>query len=328
MPLEVREIGTNREWNRFILGCSNFNVYSSFEWGDYKRNNWNVSRLVFLRSNQILAGVQVLSKKILGITFAWAPGGILTNNFHDVPAVIDSLTSVLGPRLFVLRLTFLDETTGENESVLKTIQNLTGARHSTRRHINVVVDLERQGEVLEGMSANHRRNYRKALRRGLTFKGGEVIVREYARLSRALSDLKRRPGIAIPSEAVERVARSFGSHMRMYSARAGEEIVAACLVMRFDDHAYYYVAASSDRGRSLQASYFMVKMLMENLKSDGTRVLDLGGIAPGVPGLQGVNYFKQGFSGREVRSLGDYDLANSRWPRYLLNLAVSRKFTW
>ena len=70
----------------------------------------------------------------------------------------------------------------------------------------------------------------------------------------------------------------------------------------------------------------MIKSLFEQLRSEGVRYLDLGGVSPIKGYADGVTYFKMGFSGRLVRFLGDYDLSNSRLLRFLFNSIVGGRF--
>ena len=114
--------------------------------------------------------------------------------------------------------------------------------------------------------------------------------------------------------------------MKMYSVRRSGELLSSCLIMRFGGHAYYYLGASSEKGRELFSSFYLIVELLKRLKEDGVKQFDFGGIAPQRKNASGVNRFKTGFSGRVARYAGEFDLTNNRLLCRLFNLAIGRKF--
>jgi len=328
MTTEWRVIEDRAAWNGLVSSCPGFTTYSSFEWGDFKRRSWRVVRLAFLKQDRPLGGTQLLLKSFLGVTVGWCPGGIVLQHSDDFDEVAGCIDQYLGSRPFVLRINCFDEASSDRESGLRRVRRLTKARHLTRSGLTVEILLDRCGDILESMSNNHRRNYRRALRHQLTFGESDVRVEEFTRISREMSEAKRIPSIAITFDSVDAVSKSFGDRMRMYSVAHDGETVAGCLVMRFGDYAYHYLAATTARGRNLQASYYLTKMLLDKLQSDGVKRFDFGGISREVQSVKGVSYFKLGFSGRAVQALGEYDLSNNRLLCFFFNAFVGRKFRW
>ena len=58
------------------MRCSDFNVFSTFQWGEYKKRSWDVRRLAFTENGDFVGGVQILLKSKLGLTVGWSPGGL------------------------------------------------------------------------------------------------------------------------------------------------------------------------------------------------------------------------------------------------------------
>lgn len=326
MILKTRPIEDGKQWNEFLMRCSDFNVYSTFQWGEYKKRSWDVRRLAFTEDGEFVGGVQILLKHRFGLTVGWSTGGIHLKNFKDLPRVLHALTEYVGKNPFALRINFLQELTEEKKSVLSRATTLTRARRRLWVGSTVLLDLDERGDSLEPVSRNHRRNYRKALRHDLTFDEGAVSSREFVRLNNAMVALKNLPGIALRIEDVDRAAHELGDHMKMYSVRMGGELLSSRLIMRFGVHAYDYLAASNDRGRELYSSFYLIVELLKSLKTDGVKYFDFGGIEPQRKDVRGVNRFKTSFSGRTVRYVGEYDLTNNRMLCRLLNFAIGRKF--
>ncbi len=327
MQLEQRLIQDRGEWNRLILECSGYSPYSTFEWGEYKRRGWAVRRLAFFRDGDPRGAIQLLSKRAFGVTVGWAPGGVAHVEPDGIPPILEALRPQFDPGSFVCRLCLNVDRVGTDTPDLRSVRGLAPARKSTRLAHKLVIDLEDERDILERMTRHHRRAFRRSLAHELSFRETAVIPAEFAAVSRSMSELKDKPRIGIPVEDLERAARAFGKHMTMFSVVHENNPVAACLVMRFDQHAFYYLAASNPLGRKVRASYFMVTRMLETLRNDGVRFVDLGGILPHSDGdVDGVTYFKMGFPGTPVRLFGDYDLASNGLLRILLNSVVGRRF--
>lgn len=93
-------------------------------------------------------------------------------------------------------------------------------------------------------------------------------------------------------------------------AKKGKEILAGAFLIFYDRVAYYYEAASSQRGRELLAPYLVVWEGLKLAKKKGCAKFDFEGIVdsriPATKKWGGFTHFKRGFGGKEVTYLGSF----------------------
>ena len=102
------------------------------------------------------------------------------------------------------------------------------------------------------------------------------------------------------------------------------ECVAACVVSIFYRKAFYHYAASTSRGKDLNASYGMIFELMNYLNTLDVDILDFGGLSEDKSSA-GVDFFKEGFNGEEIKRVGEFDIAKSILHNYIFNKALEFK---
>lgn len=84
-----------------------------------------------------------------------------------------------------------------------------------------------------------------------------------------------------------------------------------------------YLAATTERGRELRASYAVLWQMIRKCREMMVTTYDLGGIDPWAN--PGVYAFKKDTGAREVESLGEWDWATSPALRILGNWAIARR---
>jgi len=326
MRLVEQSDNGEKKWNSLVMGCPNFNVYASFEWGEYKSVSWKVTRLAFYRDDQLVGAAQLLTRRILGITIGWLPGGIQLPSFEALPEIMVALQSSFRHGPYAIRINFLDEATAEKELLLGQLQELRPARHRIRGGFTVLFDLNRDDISVQRMSSNHRHYIKKASNNNLEFTEESVSSREFVELHKAMTSLKGLSDLTVSLDDVRRVAECFGEKMTMYSVRLEQQLIACCLVMKIGHYAYFYLAASNAKGRELFSSFYLIVELLKHLKRSGVKYFDFGGLAPHRRSTAGVTRFKTGFSGKIIRHLGEYDLSSSRAILLAFNHAIAKKF--
>jgi GNAT acetyltransferase-like protein len=84
--------------------------------------------------------------------------------------------------------------------------------------------------------------------------------------------------------------------LRAYVARACEEVVGMVLWLIMNEVAYYHLAAYSETGYSLKASFALFWQSLESLAADHVAWAALGGGAGALSASEGLSRFKQGWS--------------------------------
>ena len=324
--MEAHPIENGTEWNDLLKSCPDFNVLSTFEWGEFKKRSWDVRRLAFVDDGEFVGGAQLLLRRKLGLTVGWLPGGIQLTDFSALAPALRRLSEDIGNGPFALRINLLQELTPEKKTVISQVSELVEARRHVWISSTVLIDFDHYADFLEPLSKSHRISYNKALGQALTFEESPVSCGDFVRLHDEMVAFKKLHRKTLRLEDVECAARILGDHLRMYSVRLAGELVSACLILRFGSRAYYYLAASNPKGRESFASFFLIVRMLDRLREEGMRQFDFGGIAPERENTRGITRFKTGFGGRTVPYAGEYDLSNNRLLCRVFNLAIGRKF--
>lgn len=149
------------------------------------------------------------------------------------------------------------------------------------------------------LATNHRRNVQRAVRAGV-----ELVRRADAAAAAAHAELVRASLARIaargedvegaPTEAALRAYLDSGL-ATFFQAVVEGEVRSSDLVVRIGDAAYYLSGGTSPEGNKLGTAHFLMARILEQLRADGARTLNLG--YPNGPGLA---RFKEGFGARPV----------------------------
>jgi lipid II:glycine glycyltransferase (peptidoglycan interpeptide bridge formation enzyme) len=155
------------------------------------------------------------------------------------------------------------------------------------------------------LPAHHRRQLRRAERSV----GVEMCARpldhldEWMDLYSGLVDRHAIRGISGFSRESFRQQLAMPEMLTLRAVR-GSVTVAMALWLTSSEHAYYHLGASSPAGYEVSASYALFAAALEHLRQQGTRCVDLGGVAGAESAEDGLSRFKRGW-------------ANSVLPAYL-----------
>lgn len=164
-------------------------------------------------------------------------------------------------------------------------------------------------ELWKGLSASRRTKVNRAKKAGLTFRRGRAATdaRELGRLIASSSDRKEQlTGDPFETPGDEKLDR-IGHHLivpglaTVYLAERDGVLLAATLIGMWNGQAYYLLAGSSSEGFAISASSWLNWEIIKDLKAEGCREYNLGGVAvcgasPESPG-HGLYEFKRQFGG-------------------------------
>jgi lipid II:glycine glycyltransferase (peptidoglycan interpeptide bridge formation enzyme) len=174
----------------------------------------------------------------------------------------------------------------------------------------VIVPLASEEEMLATFKPKHRYNIRLGLKRGVRVEEG-ADAQELSRQSQATA---RRQGISLPQPAVYRHRLELLDWSRVYVARFDGRPIAAIMVARFAERAYYLFGGASGEARELMPAYALHWTAMREAAAAGCRDYDLWGVPPRPDPdhpWHGLWQFKTGFGGRLVELCGAWELALS-----------------
>ncbi|HAV11219.1 MAG TPA: hypothetical protein DCX32_01615 [Candidatus Moranbacteria bacterium] len=199
---------------------------------------------------------------------------------------------------------------------------LKKAPHDMQPKEIFVVDISKsEQELLSEMKSKTRYNIRLAEKKGVVISCPQSVIdrerylEEFLKLNRETAE---RDGIVThPDEHYRKMAEIFPEDIfRIYVAEYQGKIIAANLVVFFEDTAIYLHGASSNENRDVMAPYLLQWKQMSDAKEKGCKYYDFGGIKTGEAGSwQGITRFKTGFSPRTEPLVfpGSYDIVVNCW---------------
>ena len=189
-----------------------------------------------------------------------------------------------------------------------------------------------EASILAAMKQKTRYNIRLAKKKGVTVRPGtETDITLFYNLSRLTSN---RDGFGIHSLEYYQTAYQLFAPDRcaLFFAEFNHKPLAALMVFKQNQQAYYFYGASSNAHRNLMPAYLLQWEAICWAKKQGCTTYDLWGI-PNTnietletefnhrhDGLWGVYRFKRGFGGQVIKSIGAYD--------YVYNSLLYKLYTW
>lgn len=320
--VEIKNIADKNEWNLLLAKNSTYSVFSSFEWGEYKKTSgWTVERLAFYNSGNFLGQCQFIYKKKYNAVISWNSGGILYSNLTHLKTIAEAAKEYFKSPFSYMRFYFYNVSEGKN--LFETIETFSRPKKFINSNFSIAHTFSLQFDILKSMNSNHRYYYKQAIKNNFSFKVNPADnIDDFIHVHNDMTQSKELLHLKLDPADIMRLAASFEKNMVIFTVYLDEKPVASCLILRSSKKAFYYLAASSATGRKTYASYYMVKELFAYLASVGIEDFDFGGITPYNKEAHGVNKFKEGFGGEIVNYLGEWETSTSS----LLSLLVNKVY--
>lgn len=307
-------------WDRFVASDPAGHLLQTWAWGELKgRFGWRPVRTAVERDGALVAGAQVLFRRLGPLSLAYVPKGpiLLDQDPTSAEALWAGIRRLARPlRAVALKVEpdWRDEE-AECHAWLRA-QGLTPSERTIQPRHTIIVDLAGSEEdILARMKPKWRYNTRLAERKGVEVsEGGLDDVARFHALMRVTGE---RDAFGVHSADYYRTALSLFAPLgraRLLLASFEGELLAGLLAMQFNGRAYYLYGASGNEQRNLMPNHLLQWRAMQWARAQGCREYDLWGIPdvdedPETAPLAGVYRFKAGFGGIEVRYVGAYDRA-------------------
>jgi peptidoglycan pentaglycine glycine transferase (the first glycine) len=341
--MEIRPISDAADWDN-ALSQAGGHLLQTWAWGEVKAAfGWSAQRLAVMDCERMVAGAQVLYRRVGPVSVAYAPRGPW-GNLADV-TVMNALLAGIHAEGRRRRAVFLKVepplVEGSASAELLTAYGFQPSPQRVQPLSTIVVDLSSD---LAAISARFKPKWRYnvglAARRGVSVRfGGPEDVAAWYRLMELTG---KRDGFGIhPEGYYRRFFALLGPKARLLLAEYQGRLLAGIGVAASGTQAIYMYGASSDEQRNLMPNHLLQWEAMQWAKDQGCIEYDLWGIPDEVgkggqaadedtpaggaeAGLAGVYRFKSGFGGRVVRTVGAWDHVYSP-PLYWL---YARALPW
>lgn len=305
--VRIGEAHARDEWNSALERAPRCDLLQSWEWGEFKLQSggWRPTRVLVWRGDEPVAGVQLLSRRVVGIQSVYAPRGPWWQDDEALAVLVRWLRRSLRFTAPFLRADPLIEDAAPLARL-----GFRLAPRQVQPRASIVVDLSRPADqILAGFDQQVRYNTRLAERKNVeVLQGNTELVDDFYRL---LAETAERKGFVERDVSYFRqLVTHFGEDAPVFLARYDGRIIYGAIVVRFGATAYYLYGASGGE-RKVKPSELVQYRSMLWAKERGATHYDMWGIpahpTPENP-LYGVYRFKSGFGGVEQRYCGALDL--------------------
>lgn len=307
----IQENNVNKPtWKDFVKknGPESGRFLQSYEWGDFQEATGSqVKRFVIEESDELKAVFQVIEKKVsfFGMYQYCPRGPIVVSGFQIDKNEIKNCFS----DSFVFRF---EQT---SQRILKSASKISEIQPAHTLITNLSVSEE---TLLKHMHEKTRYNIRLAQKKGVRVEIGSGSFDEVWKLFEQTSN---RGEFRLHSkEYYKKMLDELSSkECKAFLAKAfhDNDLLAANIMIDFDDTRTYLHGASSNTKRNLMAPYLLHWELMKDAKRKSLQFYDWWGVAPIGAGAShpwnGISRFKRGFGGKEIEYLGTYDLVLNQY---------------
>lgn len=295
------------DWNQFLNQHPNAHLLQTGEWGELKSAfGWKPVRVI---SENV--GVQILFRKLpLGFTVGYIPKAVKSEQLSS-EQFWKEIDSVCKSRHAIFCKLEIDS--WESDFTLHPSSFIL-SKHNIQPPRTIIVDLTSEEEsILARMKQKTRYNIRLAEKKGVTVRAWDDIESFH----KMMLVTGGRDGFGVHSLEYYRRAYELFHSKGMCEILVAEfegKPLAALLVVRNGNRAYYLYGASTDEERNRMPTYLLQWEAMKWAKSRGCDEYDLWGVPDEDEatlesnfesrhdGLWGVYRFKRGFGGKLKRA--------------------------
>lgn len=345
------------QWNEIIAALPGAHILQTLEWGQIKsRYGWQPKPHFWRAEGRVLAAALILQRSIpmpllgsrLHVMYApkgplldWRQGPVRERVMADLELIARQHGAIfikIDPDV-TLGCGHPDESNAKDDPLGQAILselNASGWRFSDEQiqfRNTVLIDLAPTLDaLLANMKQKTRYNIRLAQRKGVIVRAGNVD--DLPALYRMYAQTSLRDGFVIRDEGYYTDVWTTFMRAGMAEPLIAEvdgELVAAVIVFRFADKAWYLYGMSIEKHRNKMPNYLLQWEAIRRAKTAGCQVYDLWG-APDVfdesDSMWGVYRFKSGLGGQVSRQLGAWDLAVRPFYYQVYTQALPRILNW
>lgn len=298
-----------QEYQSAVLSAGNFQ--QDWQWGIFQETlGKKVHRFLAEENGVFIFAGQALENQVRGKKYLYFPGGPVLGKSRADKEVLDLLRNFLeelkNPELVFARVE--PRFYNSQIKIKKFVKSIDLNPHKTLvLNLNSEVD-----DIASGMKQKTRYNIKVAEKRGVQIKINENIDK----CADLVVATAKRAGIrSFEKDYYVKLFEFFNSSkergnikVRFYSAWHEDDMLAANLMLYYENTAFYLFGGSADVKRTFMAPYLLHWRAVLDAKNEGYMRYDFWGIEedPNHP-WYGFSRFKLGFGGDIVSYSGTYD---------------------
>ncbi|UTX51347.1 peptidoglycan bridge formation glycyltransferase FemA/FemB family protein [Candidatus Saccharibacteria bacterium TM7i] len=304
--ITVRECNNAQDWDECVVDGEGHPL-QLWGWGEVKqRHGWSVDRLLFEEGDELLGGLQVLTKKLpLPFrAFSYVPRGQIFHVKNE--EILNSAANYIKSKYKGIALSIEPDALAfdKPEGWVRATNKILPAE-------TVLLDISHSEEELQSVMAKKTRQYIRKSAKEVEIRQ-VTSVEELEKCLDLYKETSKRAGFALHDEVYYKdVFTLLADHSPVFAAYKDGQPVAFLWLAISGATAYELYGGMNGIGQQLRANYALKWHAITKVKQWGLTKYDFGGIVAG-----GVATFKQGWVSDTTFFAGTYDKPLS--PLYIL----------
>jgi hypothetical protein len=303
--LEIATVGSRAEWETSFARAPFPHLPQSWMYGEGKRGEWAVERLVIHSPHGPVALAQVLVKRFFGIPVARINRGPVFLDADISPETRAAALRALRRRWRFLRrgALLIAPALDAGEESARELRAAGFMRRGAFAWGSALIDLSLPvEEIHKKLSSEWRTKVRKAAKNGVSLAVRTDVPAFEWMLARHEENMRAKDFVGPSADFVRRVIDAGRDDFFLLQALVDGEPHAATLIARFGQHAENFIGWFDDTARRTAAGNFLMWNSVVEMKRVGCRALDLGGFSV----ADRYGQFKRGMRGEEYRLAGEW----------------------
>jgi len=312
-------------WEKFLLSQNPYSFLQSWNWGETNEEcGSKIFRLGFKKDNKLVGICLLIKENAKRGPHLVIPGGPIIN-WKDKKIVSIFVNSVKElakkEQVWFFRVRPELRDSEDNRLFFRKLGYVPAPMHLNAENTWILDISKTEEELLSGMRKSTRYLVKKSLNQGL-----EIEISKDSKAASILFELQKET--AKRHNFVGFSKKLFASEIKLFAndnngavfiCRKGDVVLAAAIIIFYNDTAYYHFSGSVSGHNEIPFSYFLQWQVIKEAKRRGLKFYNFWGIAPNNnPNhrFAGVTLFKTGFGGERIDWLHAHDMLIS--PLYWL----------
>lgn len=304
-------------WEKFLLSQNPYSFLQSWDWGETNEEcGSKIFRLGFKKDNKLVGICLLIKENAKRGPHLVIPGGPIIN-WKDKKIVSIFVNSVkklaIKEQVWFFRVRPELRDSEDNRLFFRKLGFVPAPMHLNAENTWILDISKSEEELLSGMRKSTRYLVKKSLNQEL-----EIEISKDPKTASILFELQKET--AKRHNFVGFSEKLFASEIRLFAndnngavfiCRNGDIVLAAAIIIFYNDTAYYHFSGSVSGHNEIPFSYFLQWQIIKEAKRRGLKFYNFWGIAPNNnPNhrFAGVTLFKTGFGGERIDWLHAHDM--------------------
>lgn len=329
--MEVVENITKEQWQGFLAQNSNAHIFNTWKWGEFKKGQgWRPIRLAVKDRGEVIGLLPILKKQIpvLGKKFWYLPRGPVFNVEHLNSQKIFEQLIEFARKEKVISLKISPEIILSEKS--KDLKNhLIGLGfcetkekncqlHKCTIRVDLVPNIE---QILSNFKKNTRWEVKRAEEKGVVIKQGSLdnFYSVYQ------SSMQKNKQDFLPKGYISGLCQFFPQNYLILTAHKDTILLSGIFILFFNQRAWYMFGGSTRQAGNFYENQLLQSEAIKMLKQRGIKEYDLQGVACSPKTAYEISAFsfKDGFGGKRVELIGEFDKVFSLFWHFLIYRMLS-----